>query len=82
MTTTRPFGPLSFCRWAALLLAACLGAMAPLVAAEVVPPLRVLLAGLAHGHAGGFLRQAEERLQPRCAPRSTRLRQRLPTSRR
>ncbi len=24
-----------------------------------VPPLRVLLAGLAHGHAGGFLRQAE-----------------------
>ena len=22
-------------------------------------PLRVLLAGLAHGHAGGFLRQAE-----------------------
>lgn len=31
-------------------------------AAETVPtsaPLRVLLAGLAHGHAGGFLRQAE-----------------------
>lgn len=28
-------------------------------AGEAAAPLRVLLAGLAHGHAGGFLRQAE-----------------------
>jgi predicted dehydrogenase len=30
-----------------------------LLAASTTAPLRVLLAGLAHGHAGGFLRQAE-----------------------
>lgn len=59
MTTLRPCG-LPLLGWlAGLLLASGLGLMAPLVAAETTPPLRVLLAGLAHGHAGGFLRQAE-----------------------
>jgi predicted dehydrogenase len=35
------------------------GPFCHLAAAAENPPLRVLLAGLAHGHAGGFLRQAE-----------------------
>jgi predicted dehydrogenase len=45
-----------------LLLFVFLLALAGVRAAETGPsaaPLRVLLAGLAHGHAGGFLRQAE-----------------------
>jgi predicted dehydrogenase len=43
----------------ALLLPALSAPSAPAPAPSAAAPLRVLLAGLAHGHAGGFLRQAE-----------------------
>jgi predicted dehydrogenase len=42
-----------------LVILAALPWVGRVAGATAVPPLRVLLAGLAHGHAGGFLRQAE-----------------------
>src|SRR3954469_12031714 len=47
--------------WLCVLFAALVAVLLPIAHAQEKPPLRLAVAGLVHGHVGGFLRGATER---------------------